>query len=106
MYAIVEDGGGQLILRAGDVVDIDLRDLPEGASNVTFDRVLMVAGESGEPRVGAPYVAGATVTAEIVEREVKGEKIDIVKYRRRKASKRKQGHRQRHVRVKVSAINA
>lgn len=106
MYAIVEDSGGQLILRTGEVIEIDLRDLPENATSVTFDRVLMIAPEGGaEPKIGAPYVSGATVAAEIVEREVKGDKIDIVKYKRRKTMKRKTGHRQRFMRVKVGAIN-
>lgn len=105
MYAIVEDGGGQLILRSGEVVEIDLRELPEDAKTVTFDRVLMISPEGGaDPKVGAPYLAGASVTAEIVDREVKGEKLDIVKYKRRKTMKRKQGHRQRFMRVRVGAI--
>lgn len=105
MYAIVEDSGGQLILRQGDVVDIDLRDLPESDASVVFDRVLMISPEgAGDAKIGAPYLTGATVIAEIVEREFKGEKLDIVRYKRRKSSKRKMGHRQRFMRVKVSAI--
>lgn len=105
MYAIIEDSGTQIKAKVGDVLQIDLRELPESAKTVTFDRVLMLCEEaSGKPRLGVPYVAGASVSAEILEREVKGEKLDIRKYRRRKNYRRKAGHRQRYMSVKVTAI--
>ncbi len=105
MYAIIEDSGGQIMVREGAVIEVDLRELSDDAKTVTFDRVLMVSPEEGKlGKVGTPYLAGAKVVADIVEREVKGEKIDIVKYKRRKNSKRKQGHRQRYMTVKVTSI--
>jgi len=104
VYAIIEDSGSQLMVREGDLIEVDLRELADDASTVTFDKVLMLGGD--KVTMGAPYVSGASITAEIVEREAKGPKIDIVKYKKRKNSKRKTGHRQRFMRVKVSSIKA
>lgn len=103
-YAIIEDSGSQLMVREGDIIEVDLRDLADNATTVTFDRVLMLGGDKAT--LGLPYVSGASVTADIVTREFKGEKIDIVKYKKRKNSKRKTGHRQRYMRVKVASIKA
>jgi len=108
MYAIIEDSGTQIKASVGDVLTLDIRELPEKDTSVTFDRVLLIGGEGsgGDAKIGLPYVDGATVIAEIIEREFKGKKIDVIKYKRRKGYKRKQGHRQRYMKVKVSAINA
>jgi len=101
VYAIIEDSGTQIKVTAGEVVDVDLREL-SGTKSVTFDRVLMVGGEGTETRLGKPYLAGASVTAEIVG-EVLGDKIVIHKYARRKY-KRRQGHRQAYLRVRIGEI--
>jgi len=108
MYAIIEDSGTQIKASVGDELTLDRRDLPEGENTLTLDKVLLVADaeSGGEPKIGEPYVDGATVTADILEREVKGEKIDVIKFKRRKGYRRKQGHRQRYMTVKVNAINA
>lgn len=107
MYAIIEDSGTQLRAAVGDKLTVDLRELPEKASSVTFDRVLLVSdSDKGGANVGQPYVSGASVVADIVERDVKGEKIDVIKFKRRKGYRVKQGHRQRHMIVKVTQINA
>lgn len=103
-YAIIEDSGSQLMVREGDIIEVDLRDLADNAKTVTFDRVLMLGGDKA--KLGMPYISGASVTADIVTREFKGEKIDIVKYKKRKNSKRKTGHRQRYMRIKVASIKA
>jgi len=103
VYAIIEDSGQQFRLCEGDVLDIDLRDLPEDATEVEFDRVLLVSGE-GEVKVGTPLVEGAKVTAEIVDDQAKGPKVHIYRLRRRKASRRKRGHRQGYLRVRVTGI--
>lgn len=105
MYAIIEDSGSQLMVKAGDVVDVDIRDLPDDASTIIFEKVLAVGETGGSAKFGAPYLAGASVSADIVEREFKGEKIDIFKYKRRKNQRTRQGHRQRYMKVKVTAIN-
>ena len=102
MYAIIEDGGRQYRVTSGDVIRID-RPFDENEKNVKFDRVLLVAGE-GDPRIGAPLVGGATVSADVV-RAVKGPKIDIQKYKRRKGYHRKIGHRQKYTEVKITGIS-
>ncbi len=105
MYAIIEDSGTQIKVQQGDVITVDLRDLPENAKSITFDRVLALGGE-GDINVGQPYVSGASVEAEIIDAEKKGEKIDVIKFKRRKGYRRKTGHRQRHMVVKVGTISA
>lgn len=104
MYAIIEDSGSQIKASVGAVLTVDLRDLPPEAKSVTFDRVLLVCKDS-KAKVGTPYIAGASVVAEVLERDVKGEKLDIVKFKRRKGYRKKIGHRQRYMKVRVSAIN-
>ena len=103
MYAIIEDSGTQFKVTTGDTIRID-RQVGDGDKTVTFDRVLFVGGE-GEPKIGAPLVSGATVTAEVIGAE-KGPKIDTVKHKRRKGYYKKIGHRQKYTAVKISAINA
>ena len=102
MYAIVEDSGTQIKLSTGDVLEIDLRELD--GDSITLDNVLMIGGD-GEPTIGTPYVDGATVSVEVLE-EVKGDKIDVIKFKRRKGYRRKVGHRQKHLMVKVGDISA
>ena len=103
MYVIIEDSGTQFRVEEGQELDIDSRPADPGAS-VTFDRVLLVADEKGV-RIGKPLVQGAKVTAEVVG-ELKGPKVEIVKLRRRKSSRRRTGHRQGYLRVRVTAIEA
>ena len=102
MYAIIEDGSRQYKVTSGDRIRID-RHIGDDEKTVTFDRVLLVGGE-GDAKIGAPLVAGATVTADVLG-EVKGPKIDIQKYKRRKGYHKKIGHRQRYLEVRISGIN-
>lgn len=102
MYAIVEDSGTQIKVSTGDVLEVDLRDV-EG-DTITLENVLMIGGE-GEPTLGTPYVEGAAVAVEVLE-EVKGDKIDVIKFKRRKGYRRKTGHRQRYLKVKIGEISA
>ena len=102
MYAIIEDSGTQFKVTSGDRIKID-RQLKENEKTVTFDRVLLVAGE-GSPKIGAPLLSGATVAAEVIG-EARGPKIDIQKYKRRKGYHRKIGHRQRYTEVRITGIN-
>lgn len=104
MYAIFEDGGKQYKVSPGDMLLIELKDLPEGRQEVTFDRVLMV-GEGAEARIGTPWVAGATVSAKVVE-ELKTAKVRGVKFARRKGLYKRWGHRQSMLKVQIDAINA
>ena len=106
MYAIIEDSGTQIRVDPGRTIDVDLRDLDEGSTTITFDRVLLVGAEDGTAAtVGTPYVAGASVTAELLG-ERKADKIDVIKFKRRKGYRRKQGHRQRYLQVKITDIKA
>lgn len=105
MYAIIEDSGKQFRVAEGDVLDVDIRELPEGASSVEFDRVLLVSND-GNIRVGTPIVGGAKVTADVVEADFKGEKTLSVKFRRRKRYRRRTGHRQHYMKVRIAKIVA
>lgn len=103
VYAIIEDSGTQIRVATGDVMDVDLRDVGPRGKKIKFDRVLLV-GETGlVPTIGTPYVSGAAVTAEVLE-EVKADKIDVIKYKRRKGYRRKTGHTQRYLRIRIEQI--
>ena len=101
MYAIIVDGGRQYKVEPGMEVDVDYRDVPQGES-VTFEKVLAVSGNDGM-KLGSPTVAGATVTASVIGPEL-DKKIYIQKFRRRKNSRTRTGHRQIHTRVKIEKI--
>jgi len=103
MYAIIEDSGTQFRVEKGQLMDVALRDAAPG-SNVTFDRVLLVADEKGV-RIGRPVIEGAKVKAEVVS-TLQGPKIEVFKLRRRKNSRRHTGHRQGYLRVRVTEIEA
>ena len=103
MYAIFEDGSHQFRVREGDTIVVDLRDVERGAE-IEFTNVLLLAGE-GEPVIGAPAVAGAKVVAKVLE-QFKDKKIIIQKFRRRKNMRRRNGHRQSHLRVKIMSVVA
>lgn len=106
MYAVIEDSGTQIRVAPGDVIDIDLRDLGAKKKKIKFDRVLIVGDDQGDSAasIGTPYVNGASVTAEVLE-EIKGAKIDVIKFKRRKGYRRKTGHRQRYLRIKIQKID-
>lgn len=103
MYAIIETGGKQYKVEAGDTVYIEKLDV-EADSEVIFDKVIAVAKEDNLV-VGAPYVEGATVTAKAVKNG-KAKKITVFTYKPKKNAKRKMGHRQPYTKVEISAINA
>jgi large subunit ribosomal protein L21 len=105
VYAVIEDSGQQFQVQEGDVLEVDLRDLAEDQTEIEFDRVLLVSGD-GNVSVGTPVVAGAKVLAEIVDPLVKGQKVFISQFRRRKDSRRRIGHRQKFIQVRVKKIIA
>lgn len=108
MYAIIEDSGAQRSVRKDDVILVDLLDAgaAKPGQKISFDKVLLVGRAPGQATIGAPYVAKASVSGEVVEPVVAGEKIHIQKFRTKKAFKKKTGHRQRYTSVKITAINA
>ena len=105
MYAVIQTGGKQYRVEAGQTVVVEKLEGDKGAK-VTFDQVLLVSsGDGGSVTVGKPTVANAMVTGEIVE-QGRGEKLVVFKFRRRKNYVRKNGHRQDYTAVKLAAINA
>ena len=98
MYAIIETGGKQIRVEKDAVIFVEKLEANEG-DTVTFDKVLYADGKFGKP-----FVEGAKVTG-VVEKQGKGKKITIVKYKAKKSStRRKQGHRQPYTRVKIEAM--
>ncbi|HAQ08139.1 MAG TPA: 50S ribosomal protein L21 [Bacillus bacterium] len=102
MYAIIETGGKQVKVEAGQAIYIEKLNAEEGAT-VTFDKVLFVGGET--VKVGSPVVEGATVTAK-VEKNGRQKKITVFKYKAKKNYHKKQGHRQPYTKVVIEQINA
>lgn len=104
MFAIIQTDGRQIRVSEGDLVDIDLRDSGNASGTLTFDQILL-ANAGAESVIGRPVIAGATVTAEVIEPLKKGEKLEIQKLRRRHNSRRHTGHRQKYTRVKITGIS-
>ena len=101
MKAIIVTGGKQYTVAEGDVLYIEKLNV-EAESTVKFDQVLAVLdGENS--KIGAPVVAGAVVEAE-VEKNGKGKKITVFKYKPKKGEKKKMGHRQPYTKVKITKI--
>ena len=103
MYAIIKTGGKQYRVEKGDVVRVERLEEAVG-STVTIDEVLFVGGE-GEPRVGNPRLAGASVVATVVEQD-RDAKIRVFKYKKRKHYRRTRGHRQSFTAVRIDAVRA
>lgn len=103
MYAVIESGGKQHKVTAGETLKVEKIDAELGAE-ITFENVMMV--QTGEKlMVGQPYVKDASVKAEVVEHG-KHKKIIVFKFKRRKNYQRKQGHRQRYTALKITSIAA
>ena len=102
MYAIVETGGKQYRVKPGDTIAVE-RLSGEPGDVLDLGRVLLVAGNGGSPRVGAPGVDGAIVRAEVVEHG-RGEKIIVFRYKSKVRYRRKTGHRQALTRLRITDI--
>ena len=98
MYAIIETGGKQYKVQAGDVVFIEKLDV-EPEQEITFDKV-MVVGKDDSVVVGTPTVAGATVSAKVLKNG-KAKKVTVFTYKPKKNEKRKLGHRQPYTKVRL-----
>jgi len=104
VYAIIRTGGKQYRVAEGELLRVE-RDVLGSAENakVTFNEVLMIGGD--QPKVGAPMVSGASVVATVL-RESRGDKIIVFRKKRRKNhTKRKLGHRQELVELRIDSIN-
>ncbi len=97
MFAVIESGGKQYIVKEGDVIRVEKLPVEE-KSEVSFDKVLMVGD-----KVGNPYVENAKVEVKLV-RTAKAKKVIVYKFKRRKGYKRKKGHRQWFSEVKITKI--
>lgn len=101
MYAIIETGGKQVKVEVGSEIFVEKLNVAEGET-VTFDKVVFLANES--TKIGTPYVDGAVVKAK-VQKQGKGKKITIFKYKAKDGStRRKQGHRQPYTKLVVEEI--
>jgi large subunit ribosomal protein L21 len=103
MYAVIKTGGKQYRVAAGEKIKVEQIPADVG-SQITLDQVLLV-GEGESVRIGAPVVAGATVTASVLAHG-RHDKIKIFKMRRRKHYQKHQGHRQNYTEIRIDAISA
>ncbi|ARD47028.1 50S ribosomal protein L21 [Sporosarcina sp. P37] len=101
MYAIIETGGKQIKVEAGQEIFIE-KIAGEADEVVTFDKVLMVGGD--DVKVGAPFVEGATVTGKVVK-QGRAKKLVVFKYKAKKNYHKKQGHRQPYTKIVIDGIN-
>jgi len=103
MYAIIKDGSRQVRAEVDRRLRIDYRDGLQSGDSIEFTEVLTIS-KDGVIEIGRPTLAGAKVVAKVVEPEFKGQKLTVAKFRRRKNSKRKTGHRQVYTLVEVEEI--
>lgn len=102
MYAVIKSGGKQYRVQEGQRIKLEKLDVATGDS-LDFDQVLMVGGD--DVKIGAPLVEGARVSAEVLSHG-RGDKVHILKFRRRKHHMKRQGHRQWYTEVKITGITA
>ncbi|MBU6297431.1 MAG: 50S ribosomal protein L21 [Alphaproteobacteria bacterium] len=102
MFAVIRTGGKQYKVAKDDVLTIE-KVAGEVGGELKLGEVLLLGGD--RPKTGAPLVAGASVTAEIVA-QGKGEKVIAFKKKRRKSTHRKRGHRQPFTKIKITGISA
>lgn len=109
MYAVIEQGGKQYKVSQGDVVNIELTEVEADSTTIEMDKVLFVS-DGSEVKVGAPYLDGAKVIATFKttaeDAVVKGPKIYLTHFRRRKNSQRRMGHRQKYLQIVIDSIEA
>jgi large subunit ribosomal protein L21 len=103
MISVIEQSGFQYTVKEGDIIEVPTIEA-EAGSEVTMDRVLMIK-DGDAVKIGTPVVEGAEVRAKVIE-HTKGDKVVIIKYRRRKDYKRKTGHRQNYTKIQVTSIKA
>lgn len=101
MYAVIQTGGKQYKVNEGDILKVE-KLAGEAGDKVTLDEVLILS-DGNALKVGSPLVAGAKVTAEVIE-QGRSKKITVYKYKKRKNYRRKQGHRQAFTKIKVEKI--
>ena len=100
MKAVVKISGKQYIVSEKESLLVDL--LPEGTKELTLDALLVIDGD--KTKVGTPTVKGAVVKAKVVEAEVKGDKIRVLRYKAKKRVHKENGHRQKYSRIEITSI--
>jgi large subunit ribosomal protein L21 len=103
MYAVIQTGGKQYRVAEGDTLRVELLSVEAGA-DIELDKVLMVA-DGDQVKVGSPYLADGKVAAKVIAHG-RGEKVRIVKFRRRKHHLKRAGHRQSYTELTVTGISA
>ena len=102
MYAVIVTGGKQYRVSQGDKLRVEKLDAAEGES-VDLEQVLMVV-DGDDVKIGAPVLEGGKVTAE-VKTHGRGDKVDIIKFRRRKHHMKRAGHRQEYTELEITGIS-
>jgi large subunit ribosomal protein L21 len=102
MYAVIKTGGKQYKVKAGDTLKIEKLDAEAGKTVKLTDIMMLVDGD--KVTVGTPYITGATVSAK-VNGHGRGDKVNIVKFRRRKHYRKQMGHRQAYTELSIVDIN-
>lgn len=102
MYAVIQTGGKQHRVVEGELLNVELLDAAAG-DKVDFDALMV--GEGASVKVGAPYVAGSKVSAEVVGHG-RADKVTVIKFRRRKHFRKQMGHRQWFTQIKITGISA
>jgi large subunit ribosomal protein L21 len=109
MYAVIEQGGKQYKVTQGDCIDIELTEAAPDVQTIELDKVLFVS-DGEKIKIGTPYIDGAKVVASFSttasDAVVKGPKLYPMHFRRRKASKKRIGHRQKYLQVTIGEIQA
>lgn len=103
MFAVIETGGKQYLIKTGDTLKVEKLDVEVG-KDVVFDKVLLLAKEDGtDVKIGTPYLDGVSIAAK-VEEQGRGKKIRVVKFKRKVRYKRVIGHRQHFTKLKVKEV--
>ena len=100
MKAVVRVGGKQYIVAEKETLLVDR--LPDGTKELTLEPLMVFDGK--DAKVGAPLVAGAKIKATVIEDEVKGDKLQIIRYKSKKRVHKVTGHRQKYSRIEIGAI--
>ena len=101
MKAVVKVGGKQYVVAEKETLLVDR--LPDGTKELTLDVLMLVDGDKST--VGTPLVKGASVKAKVVDEEVKGDKLRVIRYKAKKRVHKEMGHRQKYSRIQVASIS-
>ena len=100
MKAVVKISGKQYLVSEKESLLVDL--LPEGTKELTLDALLVI--DSDKIKVGTPTVKGSSVKAKVVEAEVKGDKLRVIRYKSKKRVHKETGHRQKYTKIEITSI--